>query len=273
MSEQSQKGLTWPLSAIKVRPEQIRKHLTETGLNRLAASIRDNGLLQPLVIDELGWLLAGHSRLEAVKRLGWESVPVRILEGNLDETEILLLQWAENEDREGLTAYDQWQAVEFLKQRHPQWTNRQIAEHLHVDPSMIPRFESPGKCIKAAQDALKAGQLGISHIYCLSKHEPAEQERLLALKFGGTGRDALELEGRKPQKTRNGSPKPQERQTRWNIPLPGGISVSVAGKDLSFDKALAALTETVKECEKAKDKGLSGVNWVAAMKDKAKGGK
>ncbi|SEB85835.1 chromosome partitioning protein, ParB family [Rhizobiales bacterium GAS191] len=46
----------------------------------LAASIADIGLLHPIVVSQDGLLLAGERRLEACRLLGWETVPVTIIE-------------------------------------------------------------------------------------------------------------------------------------------------------------------------------------------------
>jgi ParB family chromosome partitioning protein len=59
---------------IKVGP----RHRRDPGdLHALAASIAAIGLLHPVSIDGDGNLLAGARRLEACKRLGWTSIPVR----------------------------------------------------------------------------------------------------------------------------------------------------------------------------------------------------
>ena len=60
-------------------------------VNELARSIRETGLLHPIVIDDKNQLIAGQRRLKACKSLGWERVPVHvvplddILRGEFDE--------------------------------------------------------------------------------------------------------------------------------------------------------------------------------------------
>jgi ParB family chromosome partitioning protein len=58
--------------------KRIRKDLGD--LNPLRESLRKHGLLNPIVITDKKELIAGHRRLEAARSLGWESVPVHILE-------------------------------------------------------------------------------------------------------------------------------------------------------------------------------------------------
>jgi ParB family chromosome partitioning protein len=51
----------------------------------LRHSIRDIGLLHPIVVSQDGLLLAGRRRLEACKMLGWQEIPVTIIEVNDDD--------------------------------------------------------------------------------------------------------------------------------------------------------------------------------------------
>lgn len=69
-----------PISDIKVG-ERFRKDLGD--LNPLAKSIREIGLLHPVVINENNELIAGARRLEACKKLGWTDIPVTVV--NLED--------------------------------------------------------------------------------------------------------------------------------------------------------------------------------------------
>ena len=68
--------------------KRIRRDLGD--LNELAESIEKHGLLNPVIVNHKKVLLAGERRLESVKLLGWETVPVRILENptKIEEIEI-----------------------------------------------------------------------------------------------------------------------------------------------------------------------------------------
>lgn len=74
-------------------------------IGALAASIGRYGLLQPIVLDDDGTLVAGGRRLRAVRQLGWLEVPVRLL-GSLSETERRKIELEENVQRKGLTPYE-----------------------------------------------------------------------------------------------------------------------------------------------------------------------
>ena len=67
-----------PVSSVKIG-DRHRKDLGD--IEALAASIRDLGLLHPIVIAADGLLLAGERRLAACKLLGWATIPATVIEG------------------------------------------------------------------------------------------------------------------------------------------------------------------------------------------------
>ena len=83
---------TRPITAIELG-ERHRKELGDIAV--LAASIRNVGLLHPVVIRPDNRLIAGERRLAACKHLGWTDVPVRVV----DLDEIVRGEFAENADR------------------------------------------------------------------------------------------------------------------------------------------------------------------------------
>jgi len=66
-----------PIDAIKIG-SRFRQDLGD--IRTLAQSIADIGLLNPITVTKHGQLLAGRRRLEACKSLGWETIPVTIME-------------------------------------------------------------------------------------------------------------------------------------------------------------------------------------------------
>ena len=78
-----------PISRIKVR-SRFRKKLGD--IQPLAESIKDVGLLHPIVVRQDGRLIAGERRLRACELLGWKNVPVTVI--NIDQ--IVRGEFAEN---------------------------------------------------------------------------------------------------------------------------------------------------------------------------------
>ena len=212
-----------PLSWLKVNP-QVRKTFDEDGLRRLGESLKVRQL-QPVLAQPDGTIIAGERRLRAAQLAGLETLEVKIADRQLSDSENKLWQLTENIQREDLTGYERWLACTEILTMNADWGGKELAEELHLDPSSITRLLSPSKCVGEVQDALKAGKIGISDCYAISKLKPADQLGLLALKFSGASRDALEQAGRK---TRSGA-KPAEKVSRAKLLLTSGDKIVVYG--------------------------------------------
>ncbi|MEO8480483.1 MAG: ParB/RepB/Spo0J family partition protein [Gemmatimonadota bacterium] len=96
-----------PVESIQPNPWQPRREFHEEALQELTDSIKASGLLQPPVVRPVGngyELIAGERRLRAVKRLGWETIPVVLRE--VDDQAALTLAMIENLQRDDLSAID-----------------------------------------------------------------------------------------------------------------------------------------------------------------------
>jgi ParB family transcriptional regulator, chromosome partitioning protein len=118
------------------------------GIDELAASIRDHGLLQPLVVrrnKSRGYvLIAGHRRLAALKKLAaepgvgnsWLQVPVVIREEDADQAYVLTL--VENLQRADLSATEESEALGHLVREHS-WTTRRVAAAINRSQAHVSR--------------------------------------------------------------------------------------------------------------------------------------
>lgn len=88
-----------PINEIIVK-NRIRKNLGD--LSGLMESIGKYGLLNPIIINSKKELIAGHRRLESCRKLGWETVKVRIVT-NLDAGNKLEMEIDENLHRRNLS--------------------------------------------------------------------------------------------------------------------------------------------------------------------------
>jgi len=88
------------INEIKVNPG--RRELSQSGIEKLAQSITDIGLLNPISIDEEHTLIAGYHRLEAAKRLGWTEIECSVCK--LEGLQAELAEIDENFVRTALTA-------------------------------------------------------------------------------------------------------------------------------------------------------------------------
>src|SRR3990172_5156639 len=98
-----------PLSQIRPNPFQPRQDVDPVALEELKASIRQAGLLQPVVVRagrEGGYeLIAGERRLRACQALGWERIPA--VKRDVDDRTVLTLALIENLQRDDLSPVDE----------------------------------------------------------------------------------------------------------------------------------------------------------------------
>jgi ParB/RepB/Spo0J family partition protein len=256
---------TKPLSWFKLHP-QVRKDFDEADLMRLGESLKVKQL-QPVVCLPDARLICGERRFRAARLAGLESLEVKILDEQLSESQIKVYQLTENLQRTDLSGPEKWQGCQELK-RINGWSNRELAGHLHLDPSSVTRILSPSDCIPAVQEAFLAGKCGVSDCYAISKLDQSEQAAMLARKLGGATRDDLETAGRKSRNSHASSVK----LFRVKAPLPSGVEVVISGKELGLDDVIESLSELLKDAKKANDSRLDVKTWSAVLKDKSKAG-
>lgn len=104
-----------PVSAIRPNTHQPRRNFSETSIKELASSIKEVGILQPLVIrsTETGFeLIAGERRLRAAKEAGLDRVPVLIRQaGEGESMEMALVENLQREDLNPLETAAAYQAL------------------------------------------------------------------------------------------------------------------------------------------------------------------
>jgi ParB/RepB/Spo0J family partition protein len=256
---------TKPISFFKPDPNQPRKHFDEGLLRALGESLiaRQN---DPVQVKPDGTLIDGERRWRAATLVGLEKLDAIITDTVLTDSQITLVRLTSFFHREDLTAYEKWSACKQILELNPGWMAKDLAAHLHVDPSMVTRLLSPSKCTPAWQGALKEGKVGISDVYAASKLRESEQADLLALKLSGASRDAIEKAGRKKRL----ADVPAVKVNRVKCQLPSGVLVVVSGASVSLDESIEALAEASKEMKRARELGYTSKTFAAAMKDKAR---
>ncbi len=111
---------TLPLAAIVPNPLQPRRAFTEDELSDLASSIRENGLLQPLVVrpapgsEDRFELVAGERRYRALGMLEWSEAPVVVRDA--DDEMLLVLALVENLQREALNPIEEAEGYQALSE-------------------------------------------------------------------------------------------------------------------------------------------------------------
>jgi ParB family chromosome partitioning protein len=167
------KAFAIPTDRIAADPNQPRKEFDEDALDRLAASLRERGQLQPIRVrwdtGMSSWvIIAGERRWRAAVRAGLPTVAAVEAAGRLTEDEILEEQLVENALREDLTPVEQANAFRALMDRRG-WSTVKLAEALRLNDSTVTRALSLLRLPGAVQERVEAGRLAPSVAYELSK--------------------------------------------------------------------------------------------------------
>jgi len=160
------------IDKISPNPHQPRRHFDEEALRELAVSIREFGILQPLVISkietesETGWnvryeLVAGERRLMAAKLAGLHTVPA-IIRKESDDREKLELAVIENIQREDLNPIEFARALARLQDEFG-FTQREIAARIGKSRETIANAVRLLSLPTEVQNAVAGGQISESH--------------------------------------------------------------------------------------------------------------
>ena len=255
-----------PVGWFKVDP-QVRRHFDEAELRSLGESLKVKQL-QPILARPDGRLIAGGRRLRAGILVGLEELQVIITEEPLTDTQVRVIQIAENLHRSDLRDAEKWRGFEELLRLNPGWSNKDLAGHLKLAESTVTKYLSASRCLPEVQQALEEGLIGITACYEISKADASQQAELLRLKLTGTTRNDLATRVRRQKSEAT----VQVRVKRIACPLPSGVSVVISGPDISLDDALEALGEAQKEAKKARDQGIDAKTFTAVMTAKSKAG-
>ncbi|MBP7963069.1 MAG: ParB/RepB/Spo0J family partition protein [Caldilineaceae bacterium] len=152
---------------ISPNPEQPRTQFDETALLELAASIREHGIIQPLIVTvnpELGpghfWLVAGERRWRASHLAGLREVPVIVREATPQQ----LLEWAlvENVQRADLGPLEEAAAYQEMIDRFS-LTQAQVADRVGKSRSAVANFVRLLQLPMPIQSSLNDGHISAGH--------------------------------------------------------------------------------------------------------------
>jgi len=148
---------------IAINPQQPRTHFNETALNDLAQSIKQHGIIQPLVVTKKGngfELIAGERRLRSAKMLGLKEVPVIVrAEQEQKKLELALI---ENIQRENLNPLESARAYQRLIDEF-NITQEEAAQKLGKARSSVANALRLLSLPLAAQEALATGKISEAH--------------------------------------------------------------------------------------------------------------
>lgn len=152
-----------PVERIQHNPHQPRKNFDEEEIAHLTDSIRNHGVLQPLVVRQVGedfQLIAGERRLRAAQKAGLSAVPVHIV--NFNDQEVLEAALVENIQRSDLNPIEKAQGFkDYLDRYH--MTQEQLATRLGMDRTSVSNLVNLLHLPPEVQDAVRLQQITLGH--------------------------------------------------------------------------------------------------------------
>jgi ParB family chromosome partitioning protein len=160
-----------PIGSIKPNPRQPRLTFDEESMSSLAASIKELGVLQPVLVRQIGGaaaddfeLIAGERRWRAARRVGLQTIPVLVQ--SADETRSLEQALVENLHREDLNVLEEAAAYQQLIEEFG-YTHDQVAKRVGKSRTSISNILRLLQLPAGAQRLLAEGQISPGHARAL----------------------------------------------------------------------------------------------------------
>jgi ParB family chromosome partitioning protein len=184
-----------PLDQIDPNPAQPRTSVDAAALAELVASVRQSGILQPILLRPVGGryqLVAGQRRVEAARQAGLATIPAVVRADATDETQA---EWAliENIHRQDLNAIERARAYKAYIERFV-LTHAAAAERLGEDRTVITNFLRLLELNAGVQDLIARGLLSAGHAKVLAGVADAARQDALANRAVSEGLSVRKLE-------------------------------------------------------------------------------
>ena len=188
---------TIDLDHLEANRQQPRHRFDDDGLEELALSIKETGILQPILVTRDGErfrILAGERRARAARLAGLTRVPVLVREG-LEDKDHLLLALVENVQRRDLTAMEEAEAYWHLKEKFGM-TQDEIAERMGKDRTTVSNAMRLLKLPAEIRAQVEDGLLTAGHARTLLALPSAADQETLAREFLRRGLSVRAAESR-----------------------------------------------------------------------------
>ncbi len=232
------------IDLLKPNPQQPRTEFDEDALNELAASIKENGIIQPPLVEEAEngeyYIIAGERRCRAAKLAGLKKIPVRIQK--FTEEKKLEVALIENIQREDLNPVEE--AVAYKKMMElSNISQEEVAKRVGKNRSTVANALRLLKLPENMQTALANGKITAGHARAiLSVVNPSDQSVLFARILGQSlsvreaEAQALQMnEGNRSQPKKNEKPVKKDNRDAQIVALENqfiealGTKVSLKG--------------------------------------------
>jgi ParB family chromosome partitioning protein len=170
-----------PIEQISPNPYQPRRTFNDASIEDLARSVREHGIIQPLVVTRTGdnkyRLIAGERRFRAAQKAGLSEVPVVVKE-TLTDSDTLQIALIENIQREDLNPIEEAHAYHQLHEEFG-LTQEEISKRVGKERSTVANFLRLMRLPDPVKKLLASGQLSMGHARAiLAIDSPKKQEQL-----------------------------------------------------------------------------------------------
>ena len=175
-----------PLAALTESTTNPRRSFEDAALKELAASIRAQGVLSPLLVRPVNErsfeIIAGARRYRAAQMAEVATVPVRIV--HLSDADTLVAQLIENLMRRDVHPLEEASGFgALLHLEEPKYSIEQISAKTGKSPMYVTSRLRLTELVPAAVEAFYKEEIGVGHALLLAKLQPDQQEKALAACF------------------------------------------------------------------------------------------
>ena len=167
-----------PLDQISPNPDQPRKHFSEKELNELAESVREKGVLVPIILRSvknkpyLYEIVAGERRYRASQIAGLKEIPALVK--TLDEKNAMEIALIENVQRENLNPIEEAEGYKNLMEKCD-YTIKDISKLIGKSGSYIRNLMRITTLPDSVKELVKSGELSASHARTIAVSDNPEQ--------------------------------------------------------------------------------------------------
>ena len=208
-----------PVGAISPNPHQPRASIDENELRELAESMREHGLIQPLVVTRSGentyTLIAGERRWRAAQLIGLDSVPVVVKD--VAPQQMLELALIENVQRADLNPLEEAQAYRQLVEEFG-LTQEQVAQRVGKSRVAVANILRLLKLPDSIQKRLADASISEGHARALLMLDDTAHMQRLASRIVGDGLSVRQVE-EQVRRLNAGRPHGRKRKASGAIPL------------------------------------------------------
>jgi len=237
------------VSALDPNPFQPRSVIAPERLEELAASIRESGIVQPILVRRLGGryqIIAGERRFRAAQKLGLATVPVVVRD--VADEHLLEIALVENIQREELTALEEAQAFHRLQEEF-RLTQEQVARKVGRDRSTVANTLRLLRLPRELRELLAAGRLDAGHARALLAVERPEDQIVLGREAARKGLSVRDVERRaaalkSPRSPKDRRPDPNTRAAEERLRAALGTRVEIGRRGKGGVLKIAFVSET-----------------------------